>query len=173
MVAWSTGLLARLQALYLRARTFVIRDLWLLDPATSSYAKGFMLRPLRVVVIVMRGFFQDQCLLRASALTYTTLLALVPMLAFMFAFLKGLGVQNLLEPLLIDKLSVGSEETVRLIINFVNNIKLGTLGAIGLGSLLLTTLLQLGTVEQSLNAIWGSAKGGPCCARSLTMSVSW
>jgi hypothetical protein len=73
-----------------------------------------VLRPLQVVVIVMRGFFQDQCLLRASALTYTTLLALVPMLAFMFAFLKGLGVRNLLEPLLIDKLSVGSEETVRL-----------------------------------------------------------
>jgi membrane protein len=158
MVAWFTVLLARLRALYLRARTFVIRDLWLLDPATS-YAKGFVLRPLQVVVIVMRGFFQDQCLLRASALTYTTLLALVPMLAFMFAFLKGLGVQNLLEPLLIDKLSVGSEETVRLIINFVNNIKLGTLGAIGLGSLLLTTLLQLGTVEQSLNAIWGVREG--------------
>jgi membrane protein len=117
---------------------------------------------LQVVLIVWRGFFWDhQCLLRSSALTYTTLLALVPMLAFMFAFLKGLGVQNMLEPWLIDKLSAGSEDTVRLIIDYVNNVKVGTLGVIGLGSLLFSTVLQLRTVEHTLNEIWGVRAGRP------------
>jgi membrane protein len=117
-------------------------------------------RPLQVVLIVLRGFFlKHQCLLRASALTYTTLLALVPMLAFMFAFLKGLGVQNQLEPLLIDKLSAGSEETVRLLIGYVNKVEVGTLGIIGLGALLFSTLLQLETIERALNEIWGVRRG--------------
>jgi membrane protein len=117
---------------------------------------------VQVVLIVLRGFFgEHQCLLRSSALTYTTLLALVPMLAFMFAFLKGLGVQNMLEPWLIDKLSAGSEDTVRLIIDYVNNVKVGTLGVIGLGSLLFSTILQLRTVEHTLNEIWGVRTGRP------------
>lgn len=165
------GTLTRTRTLYQRGRQFILRDIWLLDPNAFAYGMGLLIRQLRVVVIVVRGFVQDQCLLRAAALTYTTMLALVPMLAFMFAFLKGLGVQNLLESVLVNKLPVDSEETVRLIINFVNNIKVGTLGAIGLGSLLLTTLLQLGTVEHSLNEIWG-VQEGRTLLRKLTDYIS-
>jgi membrane protein len=163
---------AKLRTFYQQARTFVLHDIWLMDPSTASYVKGCVLRYLQVVLIVLRGFFREhQCLLRASALTYTTLLVLVPMLAFMFAFLKGLGVQNILEPLLIDKLSVGSEETVRLIINYVNNIRVGTLGVIGLASLLFSTILQLGTIEQALNEIWG-VREGRSILRKITDYVS-
>jgi membrane protein len=153
---WLATFLRRVHTHYQRVWTFVRRDLWLVDLATASFARRSLLGLLQVVLLVLHGFFlEHQCLLRASALTYTTLLALVPMLAFMFAFLKGLGVQNLLEPLLIDKLSVGSEETVRLIINYVNKVEVGTLGAIGLGALLFSTLVQLGAVEEALNTIWG------------------
>ena len=154
-----SSFLDRVQAVYRRGRQFVERDIWLLDLSGFSAGKRVVVRQLQVGVIVARGFLHDQCLLRASALTYTTMLALVPMLAFMFAFLTGLGVPNLLEPLLMERLPMGSEETVTLILNFVEKIKVGTLGAIGLGSLLLTTLLQLGTVEQALNAIWGVTEG--------------
>lgn len=161
----------RVRDFYQRGRRYVLRDIWLLDPNAFAYGMGFLIRQLQVMVIVVRGFIHDQCLLRAAALTYTTMLALVPMLAFMFAFLKGLGVQNLLETVLVDKLPVGSEETVRMIIDFVNNIKVGTLGAIGLGSLLLTTLLQLGAVEHSLNAIWG-VQEGRTLLRKLTDYIS-
>ncbi|MGQ4806712.1 hypothetical protein NKDENANG_00047 [Candidatus Entotheonellaceae bacterium PAL068K] len=157
-------LLATLSTLYRRGRTFLGRDIWLLDVSAMSLARGLVVRQLQVLFIVLRGFFlEHQCLLRASALTFTTLLALVPMLAFTFAFLKGLGVQNqLLEPLLVpvlDRLAVGAEDTVELIIDYINNVKVGTLGAIGLGSLLFSTLLQLGAVEQSFNTIWGLHQG--------------
>ena len=153
---------AALHTLYAWGRRFILRDIWLIDPAATSPTRALVLGPLQVVLIVLRGFFwEHQCLLRSSALTYTTLLALVPMLAFMFAFLKGLGVQNMLEPWLIGRLSVGSEDTVRLIIDYVNNVKVGTLGVIGLGSLLFSTILQLRTVEHTLNEIWGVRTGRP------------
>ncbi len=140
---------------YRRVRHFIMRDLWMLELAALSVAKQCVLYPLQVLLIALRGFFfEHQCVLRSAALSYTTLLALVPMLAFIFAFLKGLGVQNQLEPWLIEQISPGSEETIQQIIAFVNNVKVGTLGVISLGALLFSTLLGLRTVEQSLNAIW-------------------
>lgn len=168
-----SGMLRQVVAtVYHQARTFIVRDMWLFEVEHMTTVRRCMVRQLQILVIVVRGFFLDhQCLLRASALTYTTLLALVPMLAFTFAFLKGLGVQNQLEPLLIDKLAVGSEQTVKLIINYINNVKVGTLGAIGLGSLLFSTLLQFGTIEKAVNEIWGVHKGRPLL-RKVTDYIS-
>lgn len=147
---------------YRRLRNFIMRDLWLLELTALSAAKRCLLYPLQVLLIALRGFFFDhQCVMRSAALSYTTLLALVPMLAFIFAFLKGLGVQNQIEPWLIEQLSAGSEETIRQIIAFVNNVKVGTLGVISLGTLVFSTLLQLRMVEQSLNTIWNVTEEKP------------
>ncbi|MGE3538835.1 MAG: YihY/virulence factor BrkB family protein [Candidatus Tectimicrobiota bacterium] len=151
-----TALLTGLWRLYQQADLFIKRDVWRADRATTSRYGPVWVYPLRIVLIVIRGFlFEHQCLLRASALTYNTLLSLVPMLAFMLAFLKGLGVHNLLEPLLIDLLSMGSEDTVRLMLDYANKIEVRALGVIGLGTLLLTTVLQVSNVERALNEIWG------------------
>lgn len=155
-------LITNVQTYYRRLHRFIMRDLWMPEPDALSIAKQCLLYPLQVILITLRGFFfEHHCILRSAALSYTTLLALVPMLAFIFAFLKGLGVQNQLEPWLIEQLAAGSEETIRQIIAFVNNVKVGTLGVISLGSLLFSTLLQLRIVEQSLNTIWSVTKEKP------------
>jgi membrane protein len=162
---------AQLQTVYQRLHTFLRRDIWLFETFKRRYTPVFQslaIRLLQIVLIVGRGFFlAHRCPLQAAALTFTTLLALVPMLAFMFAFLKGLGVQTLLERLLLEQLSVTSEDTVHLIINYVNNVKVGTLGVVGLGALLCTTILQLGVVEQIMNEIWGLHRG-----RSLVRRIT-
>ena len=151
-----------MQNLDQRLRRFIMHDLWMMELAAFSAAKQGVLYTLRVILITLRGFFfEHQCILRSAALSYTTLLALVPMLAFIFAFLKGLGVQNQLEPWLVEQLAPGSKETIRQIIAFVNNVKVGTLGVISLCTLLFSTLLQLRIVEQSLNAIWGVTQEKP------------
>lgn len=151
-----------LRGRYQKLRHFIVHDLWILEIAALSVAKRCLLYPLQVVLIALHGFFlEHQCVLRSAALSYTTLLALVPMLAFIFAFLKGLGVQNQLEPWLIEQISPGSQETIRQIIAFVNNVRVGTLGAISLGTLLFSTLLGLRTVEVSLNAIWSVTEEKP------------
>ena len=159
----------RVQTAYHRMHRFMMHDIWLID---ALGMRGIVFHQLRIVFIVLRGFFHDHhCLLRAAALTYTTLLALIPMLAFMFAFLKGLGGQKQLESL-IDWLQLPmAEDTVRQIIDYVSNIKVGTLGAIGLGSLFFTTILQLGNVESSFNVIWG-VRSGRSLLRKITDYVS-
>src|SRR5262249_16122939 len=148
--------LTELLALYRRLYLFVRRDIWRTDLAVTSRLGTIAIYPLRVLLIVMRGFwFEHQGLLRASALTYSTLLSLVPILAFALAFLKGLGVHNLLEPFLIDRGVIGSEETVRMLLNYANNSEVRTVGGLVLATLVLTTVLGVGMVEWALNEIWG------------------
>jgi len=155
-------LLMGLLALYQRARLFVGRDIWRADLVARSFLRAVWVYPLRVLLIVGRGFWlEHHGLLHASSLTYTTLLSLVPMLAFMLAFLKSLGVQNLLEPFLFDVLSMVSEDTVRILIGYASNIEVSTLGGLGLATLLVTTVLQVGNFEQSLNEIWGVRTARP------------
>jgi membrane protein len=122
-------------------------------------AKGFLAEVFRVCAVAVWKFNQDRGFLRASALTYTSLLSLVPLLALMFSVLKGLGVQRRLEPLLLDKIAIGNEEVVAQIIQYVDRTKIGALGALGLVTLLLTAVSVLGNIELSLNDIWQVRRG--------------
>ncbi|MGH7786906.1 MAG: YihY/virulence factor BrkB family protein [Candidatus Binatia bacterium] len=106
-----------------------------------------------LLVGVARRFYADQCLMRASALAYTSLLSIVPLMALMFAVLKGLGVQNRLEPVLLSRLSL-TPDTTALIIDAIDRTNVGTLGALGATTLLFTVVSVLGTIEASFNFIW-------------------
>jgi len=70
--------------------------LWEQNPAELSFSRRLLLRQLQTVVLVGRDFWLNQCMLRAAALTYYTLLSMVPLLALTFALLKAFQVQNLL-----------------------------------------------------------------------------
>jgi membrane protein len=107
----------------------------------------------RIAAAVARRFYDDQCLMRASALAYTALLSIVPLLALMFAVLKGLGVQHRLEPLLLSRLSLAAE-TTELIVGYIDRTNVSTLGLLGAVALLVTVVSVLGTIESSFNHIW-------------------
>jgi membrane protein len=107
---------------------------------------------------VARRFWDDGCLLHASALTYTTLLSLVPLLALMFAVLKGLGVQRRLEPLLLSRLPLDPEATER-VLTYIDHTNVGTLGAVGALALVATVISVLSSVEGSFNHIWRVRRG--------------
>lgn len=138
-----------------RLRIFLDRDLWEIDAADMRWWRRFLLNQGQILTLVVRGFFADGCMLRASALTFTTLLSLVPLLALMFAILKGFGVQNNLEPLLLKQLAVGGGEAVTKIVEYINNTNVGRLGTFGLILLVITVLTLLSNIEQSFNSIWG------------------
>ncbi|MRR54909.1 MAG: YihY family inner membrane protein [Deltaproteobacteria bacterium] len=112
-------------------------------------------RCLHVALLVVRNFVEHKSLLRASALSFTTILSIVPLLALAFAVLKGLGVQNSLEPLILQRFTVGSGEVVDRIITYINNTKMGSVGAIGLVFLVVTVVSLLGSIEEAFNEIWG------------------
>jgi len=129
--------------------------LWEQDLRQLSYTQAFLLRQLQTVSLVTHDFLQDRCMLRASALTYSSLLALVPLLALTFALLKAFGVQNTLEPLILAKLNVGSHEVVASLLTYVNNTQVGKLGAFGLLFLLIAVTSLLSNIEDSFNHVWG------------------
>ncbi len=116
--------------------------------------KGRLYSFLRSIYSITASFSAHKGPLRAAALTYTTVLSLVPFLAIAFSVLKGLGAQNALEPIL-QRLAGDSEETISRIIDYVNNTNVKSLGAIGLVLLILTVISLMGSIEEAFNAVWG------------------
>ena len=100
------------------------------------------------------GFQRDNVLLWASALTYTTGLSIVPILAVALSALNGLGGAEVIRPLLERYLTANSPEITDRLMSFVSNVNAKTLGAVGAATLLFTVVLTLGTVEQALNNIF-------------------
>ena len=126
--------------------------------------KALLARMLQVSFAVVRDFLEGQLTLRAMSLVYTTLLSLVPLLALTFSVLKGFGVQNQLEPALVNTLSAlgdKGEEIARQIVSFVDNIKVGVLGSLGLGMLIYTVVSLLHKIEKSFNYIWHIEQARP------------
>jgi membrane protein len=112
-------------------------------------------RLARFVLDLGRAIDEHQLSLRAAGLTYTTVLSLVPFLAIAFAVLKGFGVQNALEPVLLKVVGESSREVVTRIIGYVNNTNVKSLGLIGLLTLLVTVINLLTSIEEAFNAICG------------------
>lgn len=116
--------------------------------------KGRLFDTLQLILSIYSNFTIHQSFLRAAALTYTTVLSLVPFLAIAFSVLKGLGAQNALEPIL-QQIAGDSQETISRIINYVNNTNVKSLGAIGLVMLILTVISLMGNIEEAFNSVWG------------------
>ncbi len=141
-------------ALLDRARRFLEVDLWTWEPKPRTWA-AWAVRPLQLAVLIGEGFIRDQLLLRASALTYVTLLAMIPLLALTFAIVGAIGVGEDLEGLFHDQLVVVSPQIAEKLLEVLAGVKLGQLGTIGAATLLVTTVLAIGNVEKALNDIWG------------------
>jgi membrane protein len=148
-----------------RGRRFLEHDLWEIDAADRRWWRRFLLNQGQILALVVRGFFADGCMLRASALTFTTLLSLVPLLALMFSVLKGLGVQNELEPILLGQLAVGGGAVVSKIVEYINNTNVARLGTFGLVFLVLTVLTLLSNIEKAFNSIWDVEETRPLLRR--------
>jgi membrane protein len=111
----------------------------------------------RYVYALARDLLDGQISMRAMSLIYTTLLSLVPLLALAFSLLKGLGVHNSLEPVLgrlFAPLGPQGADLTRNVIAFVENIKVGVLGSLGVALLLYTVISMIQKVENAFNYIW-------------------
>jgi len=142
-------------SLVARTKSFFATGLWEIDPDACRGIRRYAAKYLQITVLVFKDFWADQCLIRASALAFTTILSLVPLFALAFAVLKGFGVQNKVEPFILDQVAAGSQEVVDGIITYINNTNMTSLGAIGLLTLILTVITLLGNVEEAFNLIWG------------------
>lgn len=169
---------------------------WLDDNRASSGARAFFRKTVRLLAISLREFSHNNLPLRASALTYTVLLSLVPLLAMSTAVVKGLGGGNQLRelaysylatlednkapssiPYLVPEPQVVSpattatltghlHEAVDKLFDYVDKTSFATLGTFGILGILLSVVLVLSTIETAMNTIW-KVKSGRSVMRKI------
>jgi len=145
-----------------RTIDFLQNHIWRLRFESLPPHRRWLLRPLRVVVLAVRGFDEDRIHVRASALTYYTLLSVVPTLAVAFGVAQGFGLEEVLERVIRTSIR-GQDEAVDQLVIWARSLLANTRGGIiaGIGVVLLfwSVVRLLGTVELSFNDIWGLPRG--------------
>ena len=140
------------------------KNLWEVQLSSLPWWKAWLTRVFRMAYVVVRDLVEGQLTLRAMSLVYTTLLSLVPLLAVSFSILKGFGVHNQIEPLLLNFLKPMGERGIELssrIIGFVDSVKAGVLGSVGLGLLIYTVISLIQKIELACNDTWHISRTRP------------
>ncbi len=131
--------------------------IWDADLRRLPMPYRLLIGALRLVQVLLRELIGGELSLRAMSMVYTTLLSVVPLLAFSFSVLKGLGIHNRFEPILYQFLAPlgpqGAELSAQ-VVAFVSRIDVGVLGGLGLIMLIYTQLSLLQKIEISLNHVW-------------------
>ncbi|MFW5893515.1 MAG: YihY/virulence factor BrkB family protein [Verrucomicrobiota bacterium] len=147
----------RLQTL----QQFVHGELWDVDLAALPRIKQFGFLLIRIGAIVGKGLIADKCALQSAALSYITLVSLVPVLALSFAVSRGLGAHDRVMDILETNLAELPEKTrvfVTQVLELVERVNYGALGTIGLLIIFFSAVGMLAKIEKSFNAIWGVQK---------------
>jgi membrane protein len=134
-------------------------DRLLFGPASvGPRPPAVILRVLRYPYAVARDLAHGDINLRAMGLVYTTLLSVVPLVAFAFAVLKGFGAHRDLEPIIFKFFEpmgeAGAHDVTERIMTFADNVSGGIVGSVGFALLLWTVLGTIQKVEDSFNFLW-------------------
>lgn len=123
----------------------------------SNHEPSIFKRIIRVFLDAARGFVNDDCYSKASALTFYSLLSIVPLLAVLFGIAKGFGFERPLEFEIREKFFEQKEIAEKLIqfaYSWLENVKGGLIAGVGTAVLLWSVLGLLNNIETALNAIW-------------------
>lgn len=148
------------------ARRFFGEEIWRANVKDLARSKGLLYRTARVVYGTVRGFREDRLPFRSAALTYYTILSVVPFLAFAFSVLKGLGaydtfLRDVVAPYVQSNFAQNPAllRAIDQVLQFVTNTNVSGLGITGLVFLTYTSISLLATVESVFNQLWGFRQG--------------
>lgn len=150
-----------MRTILLYIKKFLFRDIWSEEIKNKNFLIKILIYILRIIIITVNNFIEDKCILRASALVYTTLLAIVPILALSFSILKGFKVHFKLQTILNNFLAPLGDKAYEIsqnIVIYVNKTNFASLGFIGLLFLIVTVISVMSTIEKSFNEIWNVKK---------------
>lgn len=140
-----------------RLMRFMQVDVWNTPLHDKSRQYSFLIRQIRIILLAFKGFMEDRVSLRASALTFYTLLSVVPIAAMGFGVAAGFGFDRKLEEFIVENFK-GQEEVMNWIINMsyevLEGVEGGLLAGIGLILLIWSVMQVLTNIENSFNAIW-------------------
>ncbi len=141
---------------------FLSYDIWRITKRDRSARKIGFYNLIKAFIIAIRNIDGAHLFTRASALTYSTLLSVVPLLAVLFAIARGFGFQNIVKSQLFSYFS-GQEEildkTTAFIDKSIEYAQGGIFLGIGVILLLYTVVNLLSNIEDNFNTIWQIKKG--------------
>lgn len=149
----SPGPLARISVL-LRG---LEREIWAGDPHAPTLLRALR-STLQLIALTLRGFRNDQLLLRASALTYVTALAIIPILGVVIAILGVVGGDETIVNFAIEQLTTVAPEVRETVRGYAASLDFSSFGRIGGAVVFGTSIFALRHLESTLNEIWGVAR---------------
>ena len=152
------------------AMHFLREGVWSIPSKTLSPLRSFFLKQLRIVILALRGFDEDKCGLQASALTFYSLMSVVPVVAMAFGIAKGFGLEESLKQQLYEKFQDQSVMITKIVVfseSMLEKTQGGVVAGIGVAVLFFLVIKLLSNIEKSFNNIWGIRKG-----RSLSRKLT-
>lgn len=144
-------------ALFKKVNNFIFHDIWSMEINELSPKLKHLFKYLRVLIQSLRGFNKDKIQVKASALTYYTVMSIVPVFAMIFAIAKGFGLEKFVEELIITNFK-GQEQIMNMLMGFshkmLQNTAGGIMAGIGIVMLLWAVVKILTNIEKALNDIW-------------------
>ena len=131
--------------------------IWHTSLSDISRSKSFIIRQLRIIVLAARGFMNDKVQLRASSLTFYSLLSIIPVVAIAFAIAKGFGLDQNLQQLVAKEFQTQPEVLDWLLsvaTNALQKTRGGPIAGVGVIILFWSAMSLLDQIESSFNHIW-------------------
>lgn len=143
---------------------FVTYDIWRMTENEMSGLRRSYIYVAKTVILAVRGFKSENLQTRASALTYSTLLALVPLLAVIVGIASGFGFRDTIRKGLYDffpSQSFQIDKALDFAENYLSMAKGGLFIGVGLVLLFYTVISLISTIERTFNDIWQVQKDRP------------
>jgi len=141
-----------------RAQDYFNRSLWQEAPSDA----GRLWREfLQITILSCRGLIKNRSWLQAASLAYATILALIPLMALLFAILKSLGIQRILATHIMDRLAPGSHDFAVQVFKYIEDTQVTSLGVFGIVWLIAALVILMTTIEQAFNDTWQVAHTRP------------
>jgi len=145
-----------------KIRRFIEEEIWAFRLSDLPRWKSIAFKFLRVLVLAIRDFVSDNCYLRASAITFYSMLSVVPVVALLFAMAKGFGFDQTLKKYLLQNFMEQSQIINQIFIfaeSMLQRAKGGMIAGVGVMILFYTVGRMFGNIETSLNHFWRVKKG--------------
>lgn len=144
-----------------KIKHYFLETLWNFSLSGKKGKSRFFLKTLRIAFLSLRGFIEDQCSLRASSLTYYTIMSIVPVFALAFAVTRGFGYYQNFRVQIFTQFpehQIIVTELFRYADILLEQTRGGIVASFGLIFLVFTVILLLSSLEGVLNHIWGVKK---------------